>query len=88
MVVKWNGVKSSSRPLHGGGPQGCTLGIIEYTSQSNDNADFVGDDEKFKFIDDLSLIEIINLIMQGLASFNCKLSVPADIATDNKFLQR
>jgi hypothetical protein len=82
MVVKWNGVKSSSRPLHGGG----TLGIIEYTSQSNDNADFVGDDEQFKFIDDLSLIEIINLIMQGLASFNCKLSVPADIATDNKFL--
>ena len=55
MKVKWKGLKSSTRPLHGGGPQGGTLGIIEYTSQSNDNSDFVSESEKFKFIDDLSI---------------------------------
>ena len=86
MVVKWNGVKSSTRPLNGGGPQGGTLGITEYTSQSNDNATFVKDDEKYKFIDDLSLIELINLISQGLANFNCRMSVPSDVAIGNKFL--
>jgi hypothetical protein len=44
------------------GPQGGTLGIEEYLSQSNDNVDFLDQDEKFKFIDDLSVLEIINLI--------------------------
>ena len=45
MKVKWKGLKSSTRPLHGGGPQGGTLGIIEYTSKSNDNSDL---DQKVK----------------------------------------
>ena len=86
MVVKWNGVKSSTRPLNGGGPQGGTLGTIEYTSQSNDNAEFAEIDEKYKFIDDLSLLEIVNLLSQGLANFNCRASVPSDVAIGNKFL--
>ena len=86
MVVKWNGVKSSSRPLNGGGPQGGTLGIIEYKSQSNDNSDFVDSENKFKFIDDLSILEVVNLLSQGLASFNSKYSVPSDISTVSSFL--
>ena len=86
MVVKWKGAKSSTRPLNGGGPQGGTLGITEYTSQSNDNADFVNGDEKYKSIDDLSLIELINLISRGLTSFNCKFSIPSDIATGYNYL--
>ena len=86
MTVKWKGIKSSPRPLNGGGSQGGTLGIIEYTSQSNDNAEFVESDEKYKFIDDLSLINVINMISQGLVSYNCKFHVPSDIATSNSFL--
>ena len=86
MTVKWNGQRSSTRPLNGGGPQGGTLGTIEYTSQSNDNTDFLSDDEKFKYIDDLSVLEIINLIAKGLASYNCRFHVPSDIATENSFM--
>ena len=86
MKVKWKGLKSSTRPLHGGGPQGGTLGIIEYTSQSNDNSDFVSESEKFKFIDDLSILELICLLSQGLASFNYKSSVPSDIDIGGAYL--
>ena len=68
------------------GPQGGTLGIEEYLSQSNDNVDFLDQDEKFKFIDDLSVLEIINLISIGLASYNCHQHVPSDIGIDNLFL--
>ena len=31
MVVKWRGLRRSIPPLNGGGPQGGTVGIIEYT---------------------------------------------------------
>jgi hypothetical protein len=38
MYVKWHGTISKSRKLNGGGPQGGTLGLLEYQSQSNKNA--------------------------------------------------
>ena len=50
MRVKWKGHLSTLRKLNGGGPQGGTLGIEEYLSQSNDNTDFLKEDETFKFI--------------------------------------
>ena len=52
MKVKWNGKISTSRALPGGGPQGGTLGILEYKSQSDDNTDFLTEKENYKFIDD------------------------------------
>ena len=39
MSVKWHGQQSVPRIVKGGGPQGATLGILEYLSQSNDCAD-------------------------------------------------
>ena len=87
MVVKWKGLLSSMRPLPGGGPQGGTLGIEEYLSQNNDNVDFLENDEKFKFIDDLSIIEIINLLSIGLASYNCYNHVPSDVGTDRLYIE-
>ena len=57
------------------------MGILEYLSQTNNNTDFLRDDLKFKFIDDLSFLEIINLISQGLCSFNFKHQVSSDIAS-------
>ena len=67
MKVKWKSHLSSSRELPGGGPQGSSLGLIEYDSQSNDNTDFLSPEDKYKFVDDLSTLEIINLIMAGLS---------------------
>ena len=54
MTVKWHGHTSSERDLPGGGPQGCTFGLLEYKSCSNNNADHVPINMRFKFVDDLS----------------------------------
>ena len=40
MQVKWNKGFSTPRPLPGGTPQGDTLGILEFNSQTNNNTDF------------------------------------------------
>jgi hypothetical protein len=86
MVVKWHGTTSSTRDLPGGGPQGCSLGLIEYKSNSNDNANNVPADMRFKFVDDLSILEKLNLILMGLSSYNFKQHVASDIGVDQKFL--
>ena len=42
--------------------------------------------QKFKFIDDQSILEIINLLSIGLANYNCHNQVPSDIRIDSFFL--
>ena len=86
MVVKWNGELSSIKSLNGGGPQGATLGLLEYLSQTNNNTDFLDVKEKFKFIDDLSILEIINLVMIGVSSYNFKAHVASDIGDHGQYI--
>ena len=88
MRVKWKGHLSTLRKLNGGGPQGGTLGIEEYLSQSNDNTDFLKEDGKFKFIDDLSFLEIIYLVNVGIASYNIYAHVPSDVPTHNQIISK
>ena len=86
MTVKWNGLTSTERKLNGGGPQGATFGIWEYLTQSNDNSDCVHPDYRFKFVDDLTVLEKVNLLVVGLASFNYHATVPSDIPTHNQLI--
>ena len=86
MIVKWHGLMSSERDLPGGGPQGSTFGLLEYKSNSNDNADHIQQDLRFKFVDDLSVLEKLNLILLGLSCYNFKNHVASDIGIDDKFL--
>ena len=72
MSVKWHGKRSEPRKTISGGPQGATLGILEYLSQSNKSADCVDEADRFKFIDDLFILEIVNLLAIGISSFNIK----------------
>ena len=58
----------------------------EYDSQSNDNADFLLPEDKYKFVDDLSMLEIINLIAVGLAAYNFKQHVASDVGINQLFL--
>ena len=75
-----------AHPLPGGGAQGGQLGQTEYLSQSNSNVDFLNPDEKFKFIDDLSILEILNLVMCGIGSYNFKNHIASDIGVHGQYL--
>ena len=86
MSVTWHGCQSVPRKINGGGPQGATLGILEYLSQSNNNADCVNEEDRFKFIDDLTVLEIVNLLMVGISSYNIKNHVPSDVLENNQFI--
>ena len=59
---------------------------MEYLAQSNNSADIVNESERFKFLDDLSIIEIVNLLTVGLSSFNLKMQVPNDIGPHNQYI--
>ena len=72
--MKWHGQLSEPRKLPGGGAMGASLGNWEFLSQTNDNADCVPVDDRFKFVDDLNSLEDINLLTIGLSSFHAKSS--------------
>ena len=64
--VRWRGLTTSPRRINVGGPQGATLGILEYLSQSNNSADCVSSNERCKLVDDLTILEIVNLLTVGI----------------------
>ena len=86
MFVKWHGCQSVIRSINGGGPQGATLGLLEYLSQSNNSADIVSESDRFKFLDDLTILEIVNLLIVGISSFNLEVQVANDLPTHNQFI--
>ena len=88
MLVKWKGIYSTVRKLKGGGPQGGTFGILEYLSQSNDNAESVEPENRFKFVDDLTALEIVNLLTIELSSYDIFSHVPSDIPVHNNYISK
>ena len=87
MRVKWHGKLSKPRKLPGGGAMGANLGNWEFLSQTNDNADCVPVEDRFKFIDDLSTLEVINLLTIGLSSLYMKNHVPSDINSHGQYIE-
>ena len=59
---------------------------MEYLAQSNNNCDAVGEEERFKFLDDLSILEVVNLLTIGISSYNVKQHVPSDVPVDNGYI--
>ena len=86
MRVKWRDQFSSVRQMNGGGAQGSLPGILEYLSQNNSCGQFLPTEDRYKFIDDLSLLEIINLINIGLVTYDFKQHVSDSIKVGNKYL--
>ena len=86
MRVKFNNEMSELFALIGGGPQGTLLGGLEYLVQSNDNADIVPAEDRCKYIDDLSVLQLI-LLSGLLVEYDFHQHVASDIGVDMKFLQ-
>ena len=83
MKVKWHNEMSSTKKLPGGGPQGTSLGIWSYLSQTNDNPEGADHKDIFKFVDDKTTLEVINLLNIGIASHNIRERVPSNIPISN-----
>ena len=86
MRVKFHGQISESKTQPGSGAQEASLGNHEFTSQTNNNADCVPEADRYKFVDDLSCLEKINLLSIGLAYYNYKLQVPSDIPSHGQII--
>ena len=86
MFVRWQGEHSGLKDMPGSGAMGATLGILEYTSQTNNIADCIPVEDRSRFIDDLTSIEVINLLTIGLSSLNVKTHIPSDLPIHGKFI--
>ena len=85
MQVKMNQHTSSSYDLIGGGPQGSLIGQLLYIIGSDDVAEEVEEEDKYKYIDDLVVLDAIN-IEGKLEDYDVIQHVPSDISTEQKFL--
>ena len=59
---------------------------LEYITQTNGNFDFLDTENVFKFVDDASFLELVNLLTVGLSMFNCRSQVPSDLTSDRFFI--
>ena len=85
MQVKFNGKLSKLWDLVGGSPQGSLIGQDSYIVSSNDNTEDIEEDDVFKYIDDLNLLEIV-LMASILQEYNYLEHVPNDIGVNDLFL--
>ena len=86
MTVKWKNIMSVTKRLKGGRPQGSTNGVISYMSQSNNNADSVPLEDRFKYFDDLTVVEIVNLVNIGISTARVRDTVPSDLPHHNQLI--
>jgi hypothetical protein len=85
MEVKMNGQTSQPFNLVGGGPQGRLVGQLLYIIASDDAAEEVPEDDKYKYVDDLSVLEALKT--EGkLIEYDVREHVPSDVATGQSFL--
>ena len=85
MQVKFNGKLSKLWDLVGGSPQGSLIGQDSYIVSSNDNTEGIEEDDVFKYIDDVNLLEIV-LMASILQEYNYLEHVPNDIGVNDLFL--
>ena len=87
MTVKYNTGESSLFKLIGGGPQGSWTGKECFIAASNDNADFVTQEDRYKYSDDLSILEII-MLGDILEEYNFRGHLASDIGVGQLFLPK
>ena len=85
MQVRFNNQYSSTHQLPGGGPQGTLIGLIEYLVQSNVNSDCVDPSMRFKYVDDLTVLELV-LLGGLLTDYNFHQHVASVLGIDEHFV--
>ena len=85
MELRMNGQASKPLDLIGGGPQGSLTGQLLYIIASDDVAEEIPEEDKFKYIDDLSAVEA-QYTYGMLVDYNVLKHVPSDVAIGQQFL--
>ena len=85
MSVKFNNAESKMYSLIGGGPQGSQTGQETYIVASDDSAYHVPLEDRFKFCDDVSILEVV-MLGDVLTEYDCTQHVPSDVGVDQLFL--
>ena len=67
-------------------PQGAYLGNLGYLAQFDENANIVEKNSRFKFVDDQTTLENLNLLLVGMASHNIRNQIPNDIIMNNQII--
>ena len=86
MVVQWHNTTSSSFKMPASTPQGSSFGVLEFLAISNDNSENVPVEDRYKYQDDLSILETVNLLSVGLASHNSKNHVCSSLPVHNQIV--
>ena len=85
MKVKMNGKESNLKALIGGSPQGTLLGQLLYIGGSDDAAGEISDEDKFKYIDDLEVVELVSLA-GALQEYDFSQHIQSDVGIQQKYL--
>ena len=64
--------------------QGSFIGNQEFDSHTNHNTDYVPESDRFKFVDDLTFLEVISLVNIGLSSHNIRQQASDDLPTHDQ----
>ena len=84
-TVKFNSAESNFTQLTGGFPQGSLIGQDAYLVTSDDCADHINEEDKYRYIDNMEILELVR--MTGiLIDYDCQAHVPSDIGTHQQFL--
>ena len=83
--MKFYGEESSLVTLCGGFPAGSVIGQDCFLVASNDSAQEVNTEDRFKYIDDLEILELV-LLSGILQDYDVESHVPSDIPLDHKYL--
>ena len=59
----------------------------EFLKQTDNNADCAPIEDRFKFVDDLTTLEVIKLLSFGLGSYNYKHHIPSDVPTNGHYVE-
>ena len=96
MIVKFEGSESNPKKLIGGVPQGTLLAGVEYNVTSDDcppetvpskdaNFDQVSDEDKYRYYEDLDILELI-FLSDKLVGSNFREYIASDIRIDHLHL--
>jgi hypothetical protein len=84
-TVRYNSAESGLIDLVGGYPQGSLIGQDAYLVGSDDCADHIDQDDKFRYIDDLEILELVKLT-GILMEYDIKSHIPSDVGPHQQFL--